>query len=355
MAIDRRQFLERVSSAAAGMAISRADAVMAAFRQSPARRRDVHVRGRRVKTIDVHAHCVVPEAMALVPGAVANPSTLVMGPERLPLMDAHGIDVQVLSINQFWYGVERDLARRVVDLQNHRLAEFVAANPDRFAALATVALQYPDDAAEQLNVAVKSLGLQGVAIAAHVNGDELSATKFRPFWAAAERLGVVVFIHPQAIPELQPRLRGNGALVNVIGNPLDTTIALSHLIFEGTLDDFPGLRICAAHGGGYLGSYSARSDHGCAAAPGAGCTKQLEKHPSEYLKQIYADSIVFTSESLRHLVAEFGADRIVLGTDYPYPWNPEGVDHVLSTPSLSDDDRVAILSGNAARLLRIPV
>ncbi len=290
-----------------------------------------------------------------MPGANADPPALVIGPDRLRQMDAQGIDVEVLSINQFWYATDREVARRVVDLQNHQLAEIVARQPDRFLALATVAMQYPELAAEQLRFAVERLGFRGVAIAAHVNGDELSAEKFRVFWEAAERLGAVVFIHPQAIPELRSRLQGNGGLANVIGNPLDTTIALSHLIFEGTLDDFPGLQICAAHGGGYLGSYSARSDHGCAAAPGAECKRTLEKHPSEYLKQIYADTIVFTAEALRHLVAELGADRIILGTDYPYAWNPTAIDHVLSTPSLTRDQRVAILGGNAARLLRIPV
>jgi aminocarboxymuconate-semialdehyde decarboxylase len=355
MPVNRRRFIGQAALTAASVATGVATSPAATRSQDAGgRRRRTRIGGRAVKTIDIHAHCVVPEAMALIAGAVANPPSLVMGPERLIQMDAQGIDVQVLSINQFWYEADRDTARRVVDVQNHRLAEICAAEPDRFVPLATVALQYPDMAAEQLDFAVRSLGMRGVSIAAHVVNDELSAPRFHPFWAKAEALGAAVFIHPQAIPELRSRLQGNGGLANVVGNPLDTTIALSHLIFEGTLDQFPGLAICAAHGGGYLGSYSARSDHGCFAAPGANCSKQLKKHPSEYLKQIHVDSIVFTSEALRHLVAEFGADRIVLGTDYPYPWNPTAVDHVLETPTLSDADRISILSGNAARLLRIP-
>ena len=316
-------------------------------------RRALVLSGHRVRTIDIHAHCVIPEALALVPGARANPPSLVIGPERLEDMDSQGIDVQVISINQFWYAAPRDVASRVVDLQNDRLAEICAAHSNRLVPLASVALQHPDLAAQQLDRAVRKLGMRGVAIAAHVNGDELSAPKFHSFWARAEELGVVVFIHPQAIPELEVRLRGNGGLANVIGNPLDTTIALSHLIFEGTLDAFPALTICAAHGGGYLGSYRARSDHGCASAPGADCSRTLKKAPSEYLKQIYVDSIVFTSEALRHLVAESGADRVLMGTDYPYPWNRTAVDHVLQTPGLSDVDRVSILGGNAVRLLRL--
>ena len=140
----------------------------------------------------------------------------------------------------------------------------------------------------------------------------------------------------------------------MIGNPLETTIALSHLIFEGTLDRFPNLNICAAHGGGYLPSYAARSDHGCVAFPEQ-CRHTLKKKPSEYLKQLYVDSLVFTPEGLRHLVAECGASQVMIGTDYPFPWTETAVEHVFETPGLSDADRVAILGGNACRLLGIPV
>jgi aminocarboxymuconate-semialdehyde decarboxylase len=351
MRISRRRAIETGLRAASGVLGGVVCAASAARAIEQPTRRPVTVGGRRVRTIDIHAHCVIPEALELIPGARANPPSLVLGPERLVDMNAQRIDVQVLSINQFWYAAGPDVAGRVVDLQNERLAEVCAAHSERYVPLASVALQHPELAAEQLDKAVRKLGMRGVAIAAHVNGDELSAPKFHPFWAKAEELGVVVFIHPQAVPELEARLRGNGGLANVIGNPLDTTIALSHLIFEGTLDTFPALKICAAHGGGYLGSYRARSDRGCAAAPNANCTKTLKKAPSEYLKQIFVDSIVFTSEALRHLVAESGADRVLMGTDYPYPWNRTAVDHVLQTPGLSDADRVAILGGTASRLL----
>ncbi len=156
------------------------------------------------------------------------------------------------------------------------------------------------------------------------------------------------------MPDLQKRLQGNGFLSNVIGNPLETTIALSHLIFDGTLDRFPGLRICAAHGGGYLPSYADRSDHGCLAFP-ANCNKaHLKKKPTEYLRQLYFDSLVFSPEALRHcIVAECGAGQIMMGTDHPYPWTATAVDHVLGTPGLSDADRRSILGETASRLLRI--
>jgi aminocarboxymuconate-semialdehyde decarboxylase len=352
MLINRRQAIKVGLQATTGV-LSAASKARATQPNALTGRPPVMVNGRRVRTIDIHAHCVIPEALNLMPGARANPPSLVLGPQRLLEMDGQGIDVQVLSINQFWYAAPRETAARIVDLQNERLAQICAEHPDRYVPLASVALQDPPLAAAQLERAATKLGMRGVAIAAHVNGDELSAPKFHPFWAKAEELGVVVFIHPQAISELDGRLRGNGGLANVIGNPLDTTIALSHLIFEGTLDTFASLTICAAHGGGYLGSYRSRSDHGCASAPNADCSRPLKKRPSEYIKQIFVDSIVFTSEALRFLVMQSGADHVLMGTDHPYPWNPTAVDHVLQTPELSDADRIAILGGNAARLLRL--
>jgi aminocarboxymuconate-semialdehyde decarboxylase len=139
----------------------------------------------------------------------------------------------------------------------------------------------------------------------------------------------------------------------VIGNPLETTLFLSHMIFEGTLDRFPKLKICAAHGGGYLPSYADRSDHGCLVFPNACNKTPLEKHPTEYLRQLYFDSLVFTPEALRHLVAQCGTSQIVMGTDYPYPWTTTAVNHILDTPGLSAADRVAMLGGTAAKLLGI--
>jgi aminocarboxymuconate-semialdehyde decarboxylase len=159
-------------------------------------------------------------------------------------------------------------------------------------------------------------------------------------------------MHPQGVPELRNRLQGNGFLTNVIGNPLETTIALSHLIFEGTLDRFPRLKLCGAHAGGFLPSYIGRFDEGCVAFP-ANCTKKNQRKPSEYLKQLYFDSMVFTGEGLRHLAADCGAGQIFMGTDYPFPWTTTSVDHILKAPGLSDADRIAMLGGNATRLLGI--
>jgi aminocarboxymuconate-semialdehyde decarboxylase len=343
------------SKESAGVAFVGCEQTSAAAAAAPARRREVVVSGRRVKTVDVHAHCAVPEAMALV-GRTLETAALLMSntADRLRAMDEQGIDVEALSINPYWYAADRDVARELIRIQNEKLAEICAAQPDRFVAFATVALQHPDLAVEQLEEGVKRYGLRGAGLGGSVSGDELSDPKFHPFWAKAEQLGVLVFIHPQGTAELErtTRLMGNGLLTNTIGNPLETTIALSHLIFDGTLDRFPGVKICAAHGGGYLPSYAARSDAVQTTFPQR-MTGTLQKKPTEYLRQLYFDSIVFTPEALRHLVAETGASQVVMGTDYPFPWTSTSVDHILGTPGLTDADRVAMLGSTAMRLLGI--
>jgi aminocarboxymuconate-semialdehyde decarboxylase len=268
-------------------------------------------------------------------------------------MDAQGIDIAVLSINPNWYGVDRDLATQVINIQNESLAQFCATHADRFAAFASVALQFPDLAAEQLEQAMKKMGLRGAAIGGSVGGQELADPKFHPFWAKAEQLGAVIFIHPQgsAAGNFSSRLQGNGALDVMVWNPIETTLALTHLIFEGTLDRFPGLKICAAHGGGYLPSYMSRLDRGCHVFPQQCKPGVPSKRPTEYLKHLYYDSIVFTPEALRHLAAEVGASQIIIGTDYPYPWVSEPLELILNTPGLSDAEREAMLGGTAAGLL----
>jgi aminocarboxymuconate-semialdehyde decarboxylase len=320
------------------------------------RRREVVVGGRRVKTIDVHAHCVIPEAYALLGLKVQEhrgPGIDEVGPRRIAEMDAQGIDMEALSINPAWYRAERDVVTQVIKIQNERLAEFCGKYPDRFVAFASVALQFPDLAVQQLEEGVKKLGLRGAAVGASVAGEEFADPKFHPFWAKAEELGVLIFIHPQSTPDLAKRLKGNGWLANTIGNPLDTTIALSHLIFEGTLDRFPRLKICSAHGGGFLPSYAARSDNSLRVAPDMDTGVKLKKKPTEYLKQMYYDTLVFTSEALRHLAAEVGVSQLVIGTDHPIPWQDKSIDHILKAPGFSDADRRKMLSETAAKLLKI--
>ena len=327
--------------------------------KAAARRREVKVGGKRVKTIDVHAHCVIPKAYALLGLKVPDhrgPGFDEGGPRRIAEMDVQGIDVEALSINPRWYGADRDLATQVIKIQNERLAEFCAIYPDRFIAFASVALQFPDLAVQQLVEGVKKLGLRGAAVGASVAGDEFSDPKFHPFWAKAEELGVMLFMHPQQAPGTTQNMRlgGKGGLGNTIGNPLETTVFLSHLIFEGTLDRFPGLKICGAHAGGYLPSYTGRSDAACGRGGGVGddC-RALKRKPSEYFRnELYIDTMVFREEGLRHLVAEVGADHIFYGTDYPFDW-PVGIDFILNARMLSNAQKEAILGGNLVKLLRI--
>jgi aminocarboxymuconate-semialdehyde decarboxylase len=321
------------------------------------RRRETVINGKRIKTIDIHAHCIVPAAAALINHPLEAPGLLMHDTgTRIATMDAQGIDVEALSINPYWYRAERDVAAELIKVQNETLVEFCAARPDRFVAFATAALQHPELAAEQVEYAVKKLGFRGVGVGGSVAGEELANPRFHPFWAKCEELGVLVFMHPLGTRELEPsgRLDGSGLLTNTIGNPLETTIALSHLIFEGTLDRFPGLKICAAHGGGFLPSYANRSDAVIRCFPNR-VGPLPKKNPTAYLRdgQLFFDTIVFTPEALRHLIAETSPGQIMIGTDYPFPWTSTEVDLVLGTPGLSDDERIAILGGTASRLLGI--
>jgi len=355
----RRGFLK---GATAGIVFCSCGLLDAARAQHPVGKRlPVMVRGKRIKTIDVHAHCLFPEVGELmgkealsVTGPIWVESRFLNVDERIKNMDNMAIDMEVMSINPFWYHKDRDTAAAVVKLQNEKLAGICAAHPDRLAAFASLTLQAPELAVEELTIAMKKQGLRGAAIGASVLGEDFSEPRFHPVWAKAEELGAVLFIHPQSTPDLAKRFKGSGWLSNTIGNPLDTTIALQHLIFEGTLDRFPGLKIIAAHGGGYLGSYAPRSDHACFVSP-QNCNPEitLKKKPTEYLNQLYFDALVFTPEALRHLAAQVGAGQIVLGSDHPFPWEQHPVDHVLATNTLSDAQKAAILGGTAARLLGI--
>jgi len=327
--------------------------------------RPVVVNGKRMRTIDIHAHTQIDDVWALIKGHDAlngenpfrpNPLTRAVDVSvRLADMYATGIDIQALSISvgQYFHWAEPDLAAKIVRLQNEKLAEVCEIYPDRFVPIGAVALQHPELAAEQLTYAVKELGHRGVMIMGSINGKEIANPAFNPFWARAEELDVVVFLHPRGFSEGSRRFEGNGRLGNIIGNPLETTVALSHLIFEGTLDRYPGLKLVAAHGGGFLPSYIGRSDH-CHHSNDRDCRGKEQKSPSDYLKQIYFDSLVYNTANLKHLIDESSVSQIVLGTDYPYGMeNRNSIAHVLSVPGLTDEDRQAILGGTLAGLLKM--
>ena len=354
---NRREFVRTLTGLAAGVSFTPSIFPLA---QSSSPRRHVTIAGRRVPVVDIHAHCGVPAVADVVRGTPFEasgdvPAPQVLGPARIGSMDAQGIDYQALSINGFWwYGVtDRTLADRIVRAQNEGLSAWCRAHADRFVAFASSTLQFPDLAAAQLEDGLTRLGLRGAAIGGHVNGQDLSDARFHPFWAKAEELGALVFMHPAGAENIirSGAFAGRGDLGNIIGNPLETTYFLSRLIFDGIFDRFPALKVCGAHAGGYLPSYFGRTDAACDVRPAAKCANT--QRPRAYLRsQILADTMVFSEEGLRHLVAEMGVSQVVYGTDVPFNW-PVTIDLVLNSSFLSDADKVAILGGNLIRLLRI--
>lgn len=350
--LDRRDFF-RLTGCISGACLAGAPLDLAA---QPARRR-VAIAGQPATVVDIHAHCVIESLDERVPQA-GSPGAffpgLVLGPERIAAMDARGIDIQVLSINQFWwYALDRNTAQRVVRVHDEELAEWCSLHPDRFVALTSVALQFPELAADQLEFAVQDLGLRGAAIGGHVDGEPPTSEKYDPFWARAEALGVPVFMHPNNAENVvrEGALAGRGGLGNIVGNPLETTVFLSRMIVDGTLDRFPALKVCAAHGGGFLPSYLGRTDYACERA-GSECLNR--RRPSDYFRdQILVDSMVFTDEGLRHLVAETGVTQVVYGSDIPYEW-PDTIDVIAEASYLDDAGKRAILGGNLIRLLGLP-
>ncbi len=350
---NRREFLKTAAGATAGMfAIG---GLLDAVAQVP--RREVFIGGRRVKVVDIHGHCAIQEVEDIIRGTNVErrmSGNRLLGPHRLDLINERGIDVQVMSANQYWwYAADQKLARDIIRVQDEGIATWIERYPDRFVALTSVALQHPELAAEQLEYAVKELNFRGASVAGHVAGEALALAKFDPFWAKAEELAVPVFMHPGGADNIvtETALDGRGDLGNIIGNPLETAAFLTRMIFEGTLDRFPGLTLIGAHGGGYLPSYLGRTEVACEIRANANCANT--KLPSEYLKdQILVDSMVFSEEGLRHLVAEIGASQIVYGTDIPLVW-PDTLDLILDSPYFNDAEKEAMVGGNLVKLLNI--
>ncbi|MGC1677670.1 MAG: amidohydrolase family protein [Candidatus Binataceae bacterium] len=327
--------------------------------------------------IDIHAHAIIPQSETIArtdPGwARANKlAALATGAEsaeynrklmatvyrakfagvdsRLSAMDAMGIDVQAVSLAPIYhYWADIELARKIVASANEGLAELCARRPDRLVGLGMLSMQHPDLAVEQLDRAVRGLGLKGAIISTAVNESELADPRYDPLWTKAEELDALIFMHPAGCP-LGARLAPY-YLSNLIGNPADTTIALAHLVFGGVFDRFPRLKLCAAHGGGYFPFYVSRFDHGWSVRPESHTSREL---PSSYLRRIWFDSLVYSPEQLEFLVRRAGASQVVIGTDYPFDM---GVDDPLerlgAAAGLSENDRLAIRGDNAERILNL--
>jgi aminocarboxymuconate-semialdehyde decarboxylase len=328
------------------------------------------------RTIDVHAHCVpvgVVDTLlaeggrygielaekdgryaALIGGRVQTrdilPSLSDM-PRRLAAMDAAGVDLQLLAswIDLTAYSLDAASGARYARMFNEGMAATAAEAPERFRALATVPLQAPKEAAEELRYAVTALGHVGVEIATTVDGRELDDPDLDPFWAAAEELRAVVVVHPYA--SLAGRDLKRYGLVNLIGNPAETTLALGHLIFGGVFERHPDLRMVFVHGGGFAPYQIGRWDRGFTTGA-RGATEHLTRAPGEWLQRLYFDTVLHSALSLRHLVDVVGADRVVLGSDYPFVMGePEPVRSLDAVPGLGDGERQQILAGNLAALL----
>ncbi len=276
--------------------------------------------------------------------------------ERLKDMDRMGVDIQAVcpAPYHYFYFTEPDLGASLAREVNEGIAQLTYDHPDRFVGLGSVPLQNAELAVKELEYAVKKLGLKGVEICTNVNGKNLTdpSLKLEKFFAKAAELGVVIFMHP--LGYTQGERLTNHYLNNVIGNPLETTVAVSHLIFDGVIARHPKIKFITAHGGGFLAHYWARMDHAWKGRKD--CRTVIKKAPSSYLEKFYFDTITFDPLMLRNLIERFGADHVMLGTDYPYDMGEEDpLGLIKSVKRLSTEDRRLIEGGNAMKLLNIKI
>jgi aminocarboxymuconate-semialdehyde decarboxylase len=343
------------------------------YEPTAARKRGTPGKQSRPKsiTIDMHAHVAIPRAGEIA-GPHLGPSPLdhfsnaetkaIMAKQatdisermrntdaRFRVMDDMGVDVQLVSPAppQLYYTIPTEVAVKATQALNDGIAEYVGKHADRLCALGGVPLSDDNEAVKELERCMRQLKFKGVEILTNIVGKELSDPAFAGFWKKAEELGALVMIHPNGFTQADRLTRFY--FNNVIGNPLETTIALHYLIFDGVLERHPNLKIFAVHGGGYLGGYSGRIDHAWGARSDS--NGALPKPPTHYLKKIYFDNVVFTPIQLEALVKTFGADHVVLGTDYPFDMADfDSIEHVMSS-GFDAATTAAIVGGNAKKLL----
>jgi aminocarboxymuconate-semialdehyde decarboxylase len=348
------------------------------YTDTAARQHGARGRDRRPKstTIDAHCHVAVPRVAEIVKPhlkqstdplvAQSAPDTQALmakqaddirtrigtTDERFAAMDAMGVDVQMISPAppQIFYNLPLEVGVEAARALNDGIAEYAGRHKDRLLALGGVPMQDGNEAAKELERAVKQLGFKGVEILTNVSGKELSDPTFAPFWKKAEELGALVMIHPTGFT--QPQRLARFYFNNVIGNPLDTTVALHYLIFDGVLERHPKLKIFAMHGGGYLGAYHGRIDHAWGARSDS--HGNLPHPPTHYLKKIYVDTVVFTPEQLEALVKVFGVEHVLMGTDYPFDMlEHDPIGHINSVAAFDDSTRAALAGGNLKKLLNL--
>ena len=314
--------------------------------------------------IDVHAHVLVPEVVkrtyeqSQYSRAVAGPDgvpeplfkRMTEMPLRLTEMDATGVDIQVISpsiMQQCTYQMEPEEAIEMDRLGNDRVAEAVAQHPDRLVGLGSLPLHEVALSTAELERCVRDLNLRGVIISSHINGVELGDARLRPFWAKAEELGAVVFIHPAG--NTDRRMLRNRLMITV-GQPLEEAYALSSLVYEGVMDEFPKLKIMVAHGGGYLPFYAGRHDNEYR----YGRAPQLKGDFSSYLPRFFYDTVLFNPDMLEFLLTKVPASHVMLASDYPFA-EKQPVEYVRRANKISKKEQDAILGANAARLFGISI
>jgi aminocarboxymuconate-semialdehyde decarboxylase len=289
-----------------------------------------------------------PPDVVLEPGTTLPPHLHDEG-LILDALERRGLEAAALgpSPEEFYYWAPPAVGARIAAMQNDGMAELVRAHPDRFLGLATLPMQDPERAAVELDRAVTELGLRGAEICTHINGRDLDDPGLRPVYAAAERLRVPLFLHPQNWGDMR-RFR-DYALWNLAGFPLETALAASHLIMGGVFERFPGLRVILAHGGGYLPYQVGRLDHGYAVRREA--SERLSRRPSEYLANLYCDSLTHNALSLRFLLNRMGEGHVVIGSDYPFNMGDERPVDTVRALRLSADVEAKVLAKNLAGLL----
>ena len=327
-------------------------------------------------TIDFHAHMIVPEVKDFisrhsVAGGVGKQRRVSKSSSafqkrqerenwskntdlkvRLKDMDRMGIDIQVLTPNlhHYCYWAKPEDGLKISRIVNDHISEIVNDHSNRFVGMGTIPLQDVGTAIKELDRAVNELDLRGVIINSNVNKQELGEPMFRRFWARAETLGVTVYIHPAGFT--QPERLQKYFLWNSVAQPLEETLAMCSLIYEGVLDAFPRLRICIAHGGGYLPFYTGRVDRAYETRPET--RKNIHKYPSQYLRNFFYDTVVYNRDMLMFLLKKVGDNRIVLGTDYPaFLGEEDPVGFVNRARGISRETKEKILWRNAAKLLKI--
>jgi aminocarboxymuconate-semialdehyde decarboxylase len=328
----------------------------------------------QVKVIDVHAHILAEETMRLMRreapkiGPRITPIDDQFGvlevaghpyrpyprggwdmERRLQDMATAGVDMQVLSVSPqtFLYGQDAALAVTLAALQNEEIAKTVRQAPERFFGIAHLPMQAPQQAADELRRAMRTLGMRGAQIGSNINGRNLDDPGLEPVWAAAHELKAFIMVHPVQVAGAE-RLKSY-YLTNLIGNPLDTTIAAACLVFGGVIARYPDIRFLMVHGGGFVPYQAGRFGHGWDVRPEP--RVKLKERPEASLNRLYFDTILHAKPALEFLVSSVGTERVVLGSDYPFDMGTLECARQVQALSVSEDDKAAILNGTPLKLI----